>query len=265
MFREKVISRKSHGFTLIELLVVVAIIAILAAMLLPALSQARERARRAVCVNNLRQLLLFTAMYADDYDGFYMPTKTASGSNPVIQAIYAEGGTGQGLLLRLGYISDPMIAYCPSKMGKSNFFQYYPVYVANPPGILPDYKWRKSNDTSTTFDSEPWGYYYLAGKHPNGVDQGFFYNNPDGEPNYYRVTRNNKKSGKLIFSDVTLVGASATFPNHTPSKLVGGNFGFLDGSARWENRNNLTGYYYQTPSGLQLTLYSYFPRGLPAE
>jgi len=48
------------GFTLIELLVVVAIIAILAAILLPALSKAREKARQAVCMNNLKQIRYWT-------------------------------------------------------------------------------------------------------------------------------------------------------------------------------------------------------------
>jgi len=63
--------RVRSGFTLIELLVVVAIIAILAAILLPALAQAREKARQATCLNNLKQLALAIVIYADDFNGYY--------------------------------------------------------------------------------------------------------------------------------------------------------------------------------------------------
>jgi prepilin-type N-terminal cleavage/methylation domain-containing protein/prepilin-type processing-associated H-X9-DG protein len=60
--------RRNRGFTLIELLVVIAIIAILAAILFPVFARAREAARKATCLSNLKQIALAAIMYAQDYD-----------------------------------------------------------------------------------------------------------------------------------------------------------------------------------------------------
>jgi prepilin-type N-terminal cleavage/methylation domain-containing protein/prepilin-type processing-associated H-X9-DG protein len=66
------------GFTLIELLVVIAIIAVLMAILIPALNRIREQGKRAVCLNNLRQLAIAWNMYADDNDNKIMYANTHS-------------------------------------------------------------------------------------------------------------------------------------------------------------------------------------------
>jgi len=62
------------GFTLIELLVVIAIIAILAAILFPVFARAREKARQASCLNNVKELALAVQMYAQDYDEMLNPS-----------------------------------------------------------------------------------------------------------------------------------------------------------------------------------------------
>jgi len=65
--------RQGRGFTLIELLVVIAIIAILAAILFPVFSQAREKARQAQCMSNLRNISMSLAQYNSDYDERFPP------------------------------------------------------------------------------------------------------------------------------------------------------------------------------------------------
>src|SRR5258705_119854 len=161
VFVEKAKTR-STGFTLIELLVVIAIIAILAAMLLPALANAKEKAKRASCMNNLKQTGLALQMYSDDNrdnlprsilpagaeplgnDPWDLPKTMAdnigpkAGTNSIYRAVfYCPGGYASAQNLDVWWnfssgIRETSYAWFLSRDGTQN----YPTTIQSPKGWL---------------------------------------------------------------------------------------------------------------------------------
>jgi prepilin-type N-terminal cleavage/methylation domain-containing protein/prepilin-type processing-associated H-X9-DG protein len=125
-----------RGFTLVELLVVIGIIAVLIGILLPALNKAREGAKRAQCLSNLRQIGQMMYVYAGSYKD-QVSLGTLSSGEQMAYMVYSgaplDPWPSWGQYVRHGLIKAPKILYCPSE--ESNFYGYDEVnnpYRANP-------------------------------------------------------------------------------------------------------------------------------------
>jgi prepilin-type N-terminal cleavage/methylation domain-containing protein len=127
---------RKPGFTLIELLVVIAIIAILASMLLPALSKAKEQAQRTKCLNNFKQILLSTHLYANDFQDNMPYTSWSSGAFNVPNWCYTRVATNRpdhtierGQLWT--YHQTRLLYWCPLEQTNNAFFRQREMKVSS--------------------------------------------------------------------------------------------------------------------------------------
>lgn len=123
-------NQRKSAFTLIELLVVIAIIAILAAILFPVFAQAREKAREASCISNMKQISLALKMYAQDYDETFFTPGNLPRLNPdgTVCDTQPRRPDGQEIVRMMGggtsfmsepYVKNKQLFRCPSDAGEN--------------------------------------------------------------------------------------------------------------------------------------------------
>jgi prepilin-type N-terminal cleavage/methylation domain-containing protein/prepilin-type processing-associated H-X9-DG protein len=221
-------ARRLRGFSLVELVIVIGIIALLIALLLPAIARSREQANRTTCANNLRQWGIALRAYAAvndnafPYNGAPLPPaipiggKGLSENSTVVQQFWRDYLVKDWTLARR---AGPNVLFCPAQ------------------------SWLRRDDQDPTLANGLCGYFYLPGRDPNDSGGMRYILSGDGWVN-------KKKFGGAfrqmpIASDITVYdtheGSWTPYTSHVRSGggSGGGNFLFEDGHVTWYGYRDL--------------------------
>jgi prepilin-type N-terminal cleavage/methylation domain-containing protein/prepilin-type processing-associated H-X9-DG protein len=224
--------QNKRGFTLIELLVVVAIIGILAAILFPVFARARENARRASCMSNLKQMGLAVMMYVQDYDETYPADYHEDGAVPET-GWWDTAGRWYWQATIYPYVKNIQVFRCPSskfdassnsRLRVANYGVNY--FVIGPTSAL--IKMAQVNRPAENFMIMDAGQYIVTDV---AADSSAPHSGIAGTSMYI--------PGACAFNGTTMSSASYGDPQrvdcNTDRNLGGVNIAFADGHAKWLN------------------------------